>query len=410
MPEIRQTTSPVFSVQEIYETLNGKGCFPCTVPWTRLEERELGGDFWFCCWIQKDLGTVRKNSPTSFLPLWNEEKARKIRDSYLKKDFFRYCPKDCVGFENNAMGFYDYSQEEFETFSDRFKENLFNVVAAVREKKEVIDAKPIRLKLHPTSICNLRCPMCNVHSAMPEEVGEAYKQTIDELIPYLNDLNVFGGEPFFCKLSREIIFGETVRKNPQVHISTVTNGTMVHQKLLDQLSELRLGQFIFSVDSLSPEAFPQIRLGAKYENVMENMERFIRYRDEGRLRVRQIGLSCSIQKLNHEEIPRIVEYCHERNIDVQFSLIFGTSELYGLIPAVSESVKKGITKAEELHEDKIAHRLESILYQLPGYEKRLKQLRFTDRLLNMLGKHRVMLFFQKHQGFKRFVKKILRLE
>lgn len=401
--------SEYYTVKELDEVLNGKRYFPCTVPWTRLEERELYGDFLFCCWINKSLGTIRKDSKTSFLNLWNDPAAIEIRDSYLKSDFFKYCPKDCVGFVNCETGFYDYPQEEFDTFSNLFRANITKLAKEIQEKKNVLEAKPIRLKLHPTSICNLRCPMCNVHSQAPEETGEAYTNTVYELIPHLNDLNVFGGEPFFCKLSREIIFSDAVKNASQVHISAVTNGTMLNEKMLERLTELRLGQFIFSMDSISPEVFPKIRLGAKYETVMENLQRFVRYRDEKRIRIRNIGLSCAIQKLNFREIPEIVEFCNDLSIGVNFSLVFGTSELNGHIPEVTESVKEGIKKAEQLKNERIADRLESILHQLPEYEKRLKGLRFTDKLLNMLGKHRVMLFFQKHQGLKRIVKKLLRI-
>ena len=403
------TSQEILSQDEIKACLNGKNDFPGTVPWPRLEEREIGGDFWFCCWIKKEFGTVRKNSTTSFLNLWNDLNAIEIRNDFVQGNYFQNCPKDCVGFVNHHTGYYDYSEEEFASFSPVFRTNLSKVARMIRDKQTHVDAMPIRLKLHPTRICNLRCPMCNVHSATTEEIGEAYRQTIDTMIPYLNDLNIFGGEPFFCKLSREMIFGDEIKKSPHVHISTVTNGTMINPQTLERLTELRLGQFIFSIDSLHPEVYQKIRVRAKFDTVMDNLLRFIKFRDEGKLRIHHIGLSCTIQKLSYHEIPDIVEFCHKHAIGVNFSLIFGTSELYKHIPAVVESVKQGITLAEQYREDVIANRLKSILEQIPQYESSLKSLLWTDQTLSLLGKHRVMLFFQKHQWPKRLVKKMLRI-
>lgn len=59
-----------------------------------------------------------------------------------------------------------------------------------------------------------------------------------------------------------------------------TNGVLLDEKLARDLINSGLDNIFFSVDSINPEKYEQIRIGAKYENVIENIKRFTAINEE----------------------------------------------------------------------------------------------------------------------------------
>ncbi|MDP2983797.1 MAG: radical SAM protein [Candidatus Latescibacter sp.] len=385
----------------------------CIRPWTSLEERSLVGDYQVCCWINSILGIVKKNSDTDIMPLWNNDTIRQIRRSFADGTFRAFCPDDCPmlirkrEFEPDFVDIYSYDPWEYDRFSEAFRSNCEKVIASAAEKRLVSDAFPLRLKIHPSNICNLDCRMCNLDKGLKEEVGEGYYRNIYRLMPFLEEIVIFGGEPFACKVSRDLIFGEEIRKHPQIHLSTITNGSLLDDKVMEKLEDLRLGWFSFSLDSCSEKTYPGIRVNAKYEKTFRNLKRFVEKRDRGEIRIRDILANFAIQATNYREIGEFIEYTHSLGIRANFTMVTGTFELLDRIDEVEACLRAGAAKAEALGEKLTAVELVYLLKKLPDYAEKLRKQRMYFKLFKIVDREKVVSFFQKHNRLKKTLRKII---
>jgi MoaA/NifB/PqqE/SkfB family radical SAM enzyme len=226
-------------------------------------------------------------------------------------------------------------------------------------------------------------------------------------MPYLEELIVFGGEPFSCPITQKIIFGEEMRKHPQIHFSTISNGSLLDEKILDRLRAIRLGSFSFSLDSCVEKTYESIRCGAQYSRTMKNIENFVAGRDSGKIRIRNIELNCTIQKLNFREISRFIEYAHALGVKSGFGLITGFDELHDCIPEVRENIEDGMNMARSLGEYEAERNLSFLLKTLPSYEKKIKRVRVFYHMMNAVGSEKIVFFIRRHNALRNVVKKIL---
>lgn len=155
-------------------------------------------------------------------------------------------------------------------------------------RRRVESAMPIILAVEPTSVCNIRCVMC---FQMDKELSGRremrgfmslglYRQIIDEAAAK----NVGGlvlasrGEPL---LHKDI--GQFVRIAKDAGIVDVklnTNATKLSETRSRELLAAGLDTLVFSVDSAVKEQFEKIRIGAKFDKIVTNIERFNQIRAE----------------------------------------------------------------------------------------------------------------------------------
>lgn len=401
------------SISAQIESLKSDKSIMCIRPWTSMEERSLVGDYQVCCWINSILGIVKKNSGTDIMTLWNNDISSFIRRSFANGAYRELCPDNCPmlirkrKFEPDFIDLYSYDTDEYEQFSEEFRTNREKVIASISEKKLITDAFPLRLKIHPSNICNLNCRMCNLDKGLKEEIGDGYYRNIYKLMPFLEEIVIFGGEPFACKVSRDLIFGEEIRKHPQLHLSAITNGSLLDDRVMERLQDLRLGWFSFSLDSCNEKTYPGIRVNAKYEKTFRNLKRFVEKRDRGEIRIQNILANFAIQGTNFLEINEFLEYMHSLGIRANFTMVTGTFELLDHIGEVEASLRAGVKKADELGEKLTAVELEYLLKKLPDYAAKLRKQRMYFKLFKIVDREKVISFLQKHNQFKKTLKKII---
>ncbi len=386
----------------------------CIKPWTSLEETTLSGDYKPCCWINSILGTISKNSNDDIMKLWNNDKIIKIRKSFVNDTFHKYCPDDCPilvkrEIQADSLDFYKYDHSEYETFSSEFRSNREKVISYISQKKIILDTFPLRLKMSPSNTCNLKCRMCFLDQELKEEIGENYYVNIYKMMPYLDELIILGGEPFACKVTKEIIFSEEIKKYPQIHFSTITNGTLLDDKIQEKLKGLRLGYFSFSLDSCNEKTFEQIRINASYSRTFTNLEKFIKKRDNGEIRIQDIYANITIQKSNYKEISEFVEFTNSLKIKSSFNFVLGLYELHDKIDEVRMSIEDGISKAKALKDESSLIELQCLLKTLPKYEEKIKKQYLYLRLLKFVNKKKAYSFLQKHTSLKKLLKRIVGL-
>ena len=92
---------------------------------------------------------------------------------------------------------------------------------------------PLKLHLEPTSVCNLRCPMCpQAIDAVKGDTGyidiDLYRKIVDEAARFTLEINMFfRGEPLLHRRLSELLrYGS--QKRVRMHVNT--NATMLDRK------------------------------------------------------------------------------------------------------------------------------------------------------------------------------------
>jgi sulfatase maturation enzyme AslB (radical SAM superfamily) len=184
---------------------------------------------------------------------------------------------------------------------------------------------PRILELELSNTCNLQCVMCSgrVSSSirkhrekLPPIVSpydEAFVDQLKEFIPHLKKICFYGGEPFLIDIYYKIL-DIVIKINPSIRIYAVTNGTIFNQKIANLLKSVPFNLLV-SIDSLKPDLFSQIRVGAKLNEVIENFKKF------QNLTNGNTSISHTPMRLNWTETPDIIKFCNQHNSRVNLSYV-----------------------------------------------------------------------------------------
>lgn len=137
-------------------------------------------------------------------------------------------------------------------------------------------AYPPVVGIESTNNCNLDCVMCP-RQEMTRPVADIemglFHKTVDDIAGktefiWLQDY----GEPFLNKNIFEMIRYARA-KGLKVGIST--NVTVMTDKIIAGIFDSGLDYIIFAIDGATKETYEKIRVGAKYDKVLENARRFL---------------------------------------------------------------------------------------------------------------------------------------
>lgn len=156
-------------------------------------------------------------------------------------------------------------------------------------QKHIVDAAPIHLDIETSSICNLRCPMCNYtiehekgandsisHGLMSWELFQKIIDEASEIGVSSVKLN-WRGEPTMHKQLADMV--KYAKEKGIIDVMLNTNAVNLNEQLSHRLIDAGLDQIFFSVDSIIPEKYAQIRVGAQFEKVLNNIKTFVAYND-----------------------------------------------------------------------------------------------------------------------------------
>ena len=107
-----------------------------------------------------------------------------------------------------------------------------------------------------------------------------FKKIIEEVTQYgMPAVNLNGlGEPILHPNLIEMI--EHCKQSGIKDIMFHTNGTLMSEKRAKAMVKSGLTQIIFSLDSPDKETYEKMRVNAKFEKVMSNVERFVSIRNK----------------------------------------------------------------------------------------------------------------------------------
>ena len=155
-------------------------------------------------------------------------------------------------------------------------------------RRRILHDFPLVLLIEPTSVCNLRCIMCfqadfglskNKKFMGFMDFG-LYRRLIDESAERGLSAVVLAsrGEPTLHPRFADMV--AYARERGILDVKINTNATKLTKEYSRRLLAAGPNTVVFSVDSAEKEDFERIRVGAKFEKVVDNIRTFKKVREE----------------------------------------------------------------------------------------------------------------------------------
>jgi uncharacterized Fe-S cluster-containing radical SAM superfamily protein len=294
----------------------------CTKPWVGLEERSSLGHVKPCCWY-RGLPQGAIHNGRDVVAIWNGARYRALRRA-MRLAPPQDCPSTCPLLNARRDWFgkvelYDYSRQELASFDADFLANRAAVLRAILAgDDDLAGLRPLRIHLHPSDLCNLRCVMCFLDLESGRRRTWYGGPELAELMPYLEEIKIFGGEPFFCETSRALILNPT--KPRWTHTSFLTNGTLVTERVIDSLEAVRVGHVDVSLDAADADTYARIRLRGSFDKALAGARRLVALGRRHALRRFAVYGDYVVQERNYRQLDRFLRLCADSGLIPNFGL------------------------------------------------------------------------------------------
>jgi hypothetical protein len=279
-PAYQQEKNPEISYQYTLNSMpRGKNSEPiensCNRPF-KMVEIDMFTNCNLCkCtgWLPKPVGKITEFNKLE--DIWDNPKATEIQQNIVSKKF-TWCAVDHCGIK-----------------IDNINEDYHQVIFAIDDN------------------CNLECPSCRREKRMYTS-GPLYEEKLKAIEHAVSLLNQFqkrlhvcfnaSGDPLASPLSRPFL--QSYIGNDLQTFTLFTNGLLI-QKLLPYTTIFkRITEYRISVDAGSKEVYEEVRLGGKWEILLENFD-FLKKNNLSNL----VILCFVVQKKNYRDILNFENLC-----------------------------------------------------------------------------------------------------
>lgn len=173
---------------------------------------------------------------------------------------------------------------------------------------------PVQIDFELNGSCNLKCPMCPMSVIEYKKNRkkllefEDFKKQIDigvkkgmkaTNLSYVNEPMIRKDLPKFVKYAKDA---------GVVDVYFSTNGTMAKEEMLRQLIEAGLSRIQFSIDAISQETYDKVRVGGKYERIIDNINMLLKLKKEMNSVTPLIRVNFVRTEINEHELNDFIEY------------------------------------------------------------------------------------------------------
>lgn len=202
--------------------------------------------------------------------------------------------------------------------------NLLLVESELLRRRRALRGLPYFIKVEPTNICNLRCPLCpqvtgycQVKAPGKPSYGtlpfDLYAKLIDELCPTLFSVLLYGqGEPF---LAADIFRMIRYARDRNLGTMISTNLNIERDGFAGEVVESGLEYLEVSLDGADQEAYAQFRVGGDFELVRENLVRIMEARRRLRRRTPRVEWKFIVMRHNEHQLDRARGMAKEIGVD-----------------------------------------------------------------------------------------------
>ncbi len=181
---------------------------------------------------------------------------------------------------------------------------------------------PKRLIFRLNSTCNLACVMCDGMTSSrirkerdglpptPSAYGERFFADMEEILPHVDHIEFYGGEPFLVK-EHQRIFEILQKTGAQCTIYVNTNTTAINPKAREALESLNFVTIAVSMDAVSQEIHGAVREGMNNDIFYRNFDYFLDLRER---KGTAVMLNVTEHRKNWFELPEVFRFAALHNV------------------------------------------------------------------------------------------------
>lgn len=187
---------------------------------------------------------------------------------------------------------------------------------------QIVGEFPLHLDVEVTNTCNLRCSMCQIPFREMERgfmEFKLYKKIICEIKKHeLPSIKFnFRGEPLRNPAITEFV--KLAKEAGILEVQFNSNGALLNENLSEALIKAGLDRIKFSVDSIIPEKYNEIRRGAKYDKTVDNILEFIEIRNRLGKKLPSVQVQMVLMDSNKSEVSKYIEFWQDKVNRIGFS-------------------------------------------------------------------------------------------
>lgn len=201
--------------------------------------------------------------------------------------------------------------------------------------------KPEVLAIEVTNRCNLNCVYCTKKIANMEDV-DIKENILEKIRSNMSSIK----KVIICGIGESFLYPDLysfIEELPEQKICIVTNGTIpIDYKDLNKKHNVE--QLIFSIDALDKAVLDKISTHYKFENVIKNLEAYLEYYSETKVKIARV-LNCTINEHNIHELQKLIDFAAKYKFDtIHFSLPRGRESF---IESVREELSEILADAKK---------------------------------------------------------------
>ena len=174
---------------------------------------------------------------------------------------------------------------------------------------------PEKVYIEPTSTCNLNCKICFRHGWIDEKLGYMSMECFDRLADSVRQISTLK-EAFFGGMGEPLchpdIYQMISELSEGLHVSVLTNGTMLTEECSKQLVDAGLDMLWVSMDGFEQGIYESIQLGSRFNLIVKNLRAFNKARTGTSVK---LGITFVVSPDNVEQLQKINAFADEFNVD-----------------------------------------------------------------------------------------------
>lgn len=200
----------------------------------------------------------------------------------------------------------------------RKRVNLNKCIKNCKKPKLKISNTPLEIYIEVSRDCNINCIMCartfdsRYKSISGRNMSMKIFNKIIPILPGLVKVHAFGnGEPL---LNKNFIKMNEIIKSFDVHVEFNTNGVLLDKKKSEEIVKVGLDSITFSFDAAKKKTYENIRRGAIYEKVIDNIKKLNDIKKKFNKTNPRITFAIVGMKQNITEIPDIIKLAKDLRV------------------------------------------------------------------------------------------------
>jgi molybdenum cofactor biosynthesis enzyme MoaA len=266
-----------------------------------------------CCsdWTSKVCATSQSSS---LLEIWNGPGFQRARRAVaLSPAENKLCLPVCPRLYDRQWSEWKF---RIQPGGERFEQNQRIIAEDIANRELITRGMPIRMTITGSTYCNYDCIMCMCGRTPRRELPQSVWDQLPELLPYLWNLDVLGGEPLADRRVTQLLESFDTEKYPDARISLVTNGSLMTARYLSRINLNAIRGLTISLNAGTPESYRDVQRGEELGVVLENLDGLLKTRDDQAVDL-NVQLSFVVQPEAIHTLEPFAKIAEERGLEIR---------------------------------------------------------------------------------------------